>query len=169
MNSYQRLWWEQTRSDHGVLLLLRREGASPCHQLHYLQMVTEKLGKAYFWRTGNPPRKSHASFVRFLQALDDRPDPDRTRIAEYLGFGRPQDLENWIPTITPLAYDLERLAPALAGDNGPNPEYPWPRVAPVDAPVFYQFGVWTQLTDTGRGRQLLKVIDAGVLRFPEYG
>lgn len=168
MNSYQRLWWEQTRSDHAVLLLLRRQGASPCHQLHYLQMVTEKLGKAYFWRTGSPPRKSHASFVRFLQALDDRREPDRTRIAEFLGFGRAQDLENWIPTITPLAYDLERLAPALAGDNGPNPEYPWPRVAPVDAPVFYQFGVWTQLTDTGRGRQLIKVIDSAVSRFPEY-
>src|SRR5712691_5226381 len=90
MNSYQRLWWEQMRSDHSVLLLLRQQGASPCQQLHYLQMVTEKLGKAYFWRTGNPPRKSHASFVRFLQALDDRPDPDRTRIAVIFGFRRAQ-------------------------------------------------------------------------------
>src|SRR5438128_11436642 len=132
-------------------------------------MVTEKLGKAYFWRTGHPPRKSHASFVRFLQALDDKADPDRTRIAEFLGFGRSQDLENWIPTITPLAYDLERLAPALAGDHGPNPEYPWPRSAPVDAPVSYEFGVWTQLIGSGRGRQLLKVIDTAVLEFPKHG
>jgi hypothetical protein len=131
-------------------------------------MVTEKLGKAYFWRTGNPPKKSHASFVRFLQALDNRTHPDRTRIATYLGFRRPQGLEKWIPTITPLAYDLERLAPALAGDNGPNPEYPWPRAAPVEAPVLYGFGVWKQLTETGRGRQLLQVIDAAVLSFREY-
>ena len=86
MNGYQNLWWRQTRSDHSVLLLLRRRGANPCHQLHYLQMVAEKLGKAYFWRSGRPPRKSHASFVRFIQALDDRPEPDRTRIAEFLGF-----------------------------------------------------------------------------------
>src|SRR5437773_8202460 len=119
MNAYQALWWEQTRSDHALLLLLRRNDAAPCHQLHYLQMVTEKIGKAYFWRTGRPPRKSHASFVRFLQALDNRAEPDRTRIAGIFGFGRAGDFGNWIPTITPLAYDLERLAPALAGDNGP--------------------------------------------------
>ena len=169
MNTYQSLWWDQTRSDYTVLLLLRREGAAPCHQLHYLQMVTEKLGKAYFWRTGHAPRKSHLSFVRFLQAIDDRPDPDLTRIAELFGFGRARDFENWIPTITPFAYELERLAPALAGDNGPNPEYPWPRAGPVHAPATFEFGVWTRLTDTGRGRQLLKVIDAAVLKFPEYG
>ncbi len=169
MNSYQRLWWEQTRADHFVLQMLRRAGAKPCHQLHYPQMVTEKLGKAYFWRTGKPPRKSHASFVKFLQALDDRPEPDRTRIAKALGFNRAHDLENWIPTITPLAYDLERLAPALAGDDGPNPEYPWPRLAPTEAPVLYEFEVWTRLTETGRGRQLLNVVDAAVLKFPDYG
>jgi hypothetical protein len=132
-------------------------------------MVTEKLGKAYFWRSAHPPPKSHASFVRFLQALDNRPTPDLTRIAGYLGFGRADDFANWIPTITPLAYDLERLAPALAGDNGPNPEYPWPRALPVEAPASYQFAVWTQLTESGRGHQLLQVIDAAVLRFPMYG
>ncbi len=131
-------------------------------------MVTEKLGKAYFWRTGRPSRKSHASFVRFLQTLDDRKEPDLTRIVKLLGFRRAEDFGNWIPTITPLAYELERLAPALAGDNGPNPEYPWPRAAPVYAPVSYAFGVWTQLTETGRGRQLLRVIDAAVLNFPEW-
>lgn len=169
MNKYQRLWWDQTRSDHTVLVKLRRGGADPCHQLHYLQMVTEKLGKAYFWRVGSPPRKSHASFVRFLQALDDRANRDRTRIAQLLGFARALDFENWIPTITPLAYDLERLAPALAGDNGPNPEYPWPRTAPAHAPATYSFTVWTDLTETGRGRQLLRVIDAAVLDFPKYG
>jgi hypothetical protein len=134
MNPYQHLWWEQARSDHGVLLLLRRHGVAPCQQLHYLQMVTEKLGKAYFWRSGTPPKKSHASFVKFLQALDDRPNPDLTRIANLLGFGRADDFENWIPTVTPLAYGLERLAPALAGDNGPNPEYPWPRLLPAHIP-----------------------------------
>jgi hypothetical protein len=168
MNDYQRVWWEQTRSDHEILLLLRRISAAPCHQLHYLQMVTEKLGKAYFWRTGRPPRKSHVSFVRFLQALDNRPDPDLTRIAVLLGFGRAQDFENWIPTITSLAWELERLAPALAGDNGPNPEYPWPRLSPSSAPVTHEFEVWRKLTESGRGHQLLKVIDAAVVGFAEY-
>jgi len=168
MNRYQQVWWEQTRADQMILHLLRREGAASCHQLHYLQMVTEKLGKAYFWRTGRPPRTTHASFVRFLQALDDRPSADADRIAKLLGFGRSQDLQNWIPTVTPLAYDLERLAPKLAGYNNPNPEYPWPHASPVNAPVSFQFGVWTALTEAGRGRQLLRVIDVAVLRFPEY-
>ena len=89
MNQYQAVWWEQTRADYSVLRLLRSQNALPCHQLHYLQMVTEKLGKAYFWRTPHPPRTTHASFVRFLQALDDRqPSANVNRIAQLLGFGR---------------------------------------------------------------------------------
>jgi len=169
MNGFQTLWWEQTRSDHSVLLLLRKKDYNPCHQLHYLQMVTEKLGKAYFWRTGQAPPKSHASFLRFVQALDDRSEPDRNRIAACLGFGSAKAMRSWIPTITPLAYDLERLAPSLAGDHGPNPEYPWPRNAPANVPVLHSFDIWKRLTGSGTGRQLLKVIDAAVLKFPEYG
>ena len=169
MNDYQRLWWEQTRSDHAVLLMLRQKGAVPCHQLHYLQMVTEKLGKAYFWRSGHPPPKSHVSFVRFLQALDNRSNADRAHIANLLGFGKVHGFVNWISTVTPLAHALERLAPALAGDQGPNPEYPWPRLAPVRAPTTYTFPVWKDLTEKGQGRQLLKVIDLAVVCFPDYG
>jgi hypothetical protein len=167
MNHQQSLWWEQTRSDHEVLQLLRKRGAAACHQLHYLQMVTEKLGKAYFWRSGHPPPKSHASFVPFLKALNDRPDKDRARIAEYLCFARPEDLDNWISSVLPLARELEQLAPQLAGD-APNPEYPWPFHSPTQAPVSYQFRIWTTLTDEGRGRQLWKRIDAAVIHFPKY-
>ena len=47
MNGCQTLWWQQARSDHSILLLLRAKGAVACHQLHYLQMVCEKLAKAY--------------------------------------------------------------------------------------------------------------------------
>lgn len=168
MNKYQELWWEQTRADHDVLLVLRKNGCAPCHQLHYLQMVTEKLGKAYFWRTGSPPPKSHVSFVRFLQALDSRTNFERARIATIFGFDHVRGFVNWISIVTPLAYDLERLAPSLAGDQGPNPEYPWPRLAPVHAPVRFEFPVWKELTEKGQGRQLLRVIDRAVLRFPDY-
>ena len=168
MNIHQRIWWEQTKADHAVLVLLRRSDALPCHQLHYLQMVTEKLGKSYFWRTNRPQRKSHSSFVRFLQGLDQRPTQDLQRIAGILGFGRLLDLEIWIPIVTPLAYALEKLAPSLAGDDGPNPEYPWPRSMPTHAPASHEFAVWTELKESGRGRQLLKVIDIAVERFPEY-
>ncbi len=168
MNSYQQLWFEQTRSDHSVLILLRKQDAAPCHQLHYLQMVTEKLGKAYFWRTGKPPKATHVSFVRFLQILDDRPRVEVDRIAKLLGFSKAVLLEAWIQNASPLAHALERLAPALAGKNSPNPEYPWPQPAPVSAPVSFTFPIWSELKNTTRGRMLLRVIDTAVAEFPNY-
>ena len=106
-------------------------------------------------------------FVKFLQALLDRTTADVEQIAGLLGFGRASDFENWVPTIAPLAYDVERLAPDLAND-GPNPEYPWPQKEPVEYPAGYEFSVWKDLKDTGRGRQLLKVLDAAVREFPKY-
>lgn len=168
MNSYQQLWFEQTKSDHSVLIRLRKQEAAPCHQLHYLQMVTEKLGKAYFWRTGSPPPKSHVSFVRFLQTIDDRPRTEVDRIAKLLGFSKAILLQAWIKQVSPLAHALERLAPALAGDHGPNPECPWPRQAPTSAPAAFNFPIWSDLTRTTRGRVLLLVIDTAVAEFPNY-
>lgn len=167
MNTYQRVWWEQVRSDYSVLLLLRRRGSDVCHQLHYLQMVTEKLGKAYFWRSGKSPGRSHKSFVRFLQALNGRSDPDRTRIARLLGFRRSDDFQRWVRSISPLGVALQQLAPALAND-GPNAEYPWPFERPTYSPATYQFQLWNQLRDSDAGRKLLITIDAAVRRFPDY-
>ncbi len=167
MNSYQRLWFEQTKSDHSVMILLRRQGAARCHQLHYLQMVTEKLGKAYFWRTGSPPPKRHASFVRFLQTIDDRKQSERDRIAAMLKFPNAVSLRAWIKQVSGLAHALEHLAPALCND-GPNPEYPWPQKSPVHAPAAFNFPIWDDLENTSRGRMLLNVIDALVVQFPNY-
>jgi hypothetical protein len=65
------------------------------------------------------------------------------------------------------ACNLEQLAPALAND-GPNPEYPWPQNAPKYVPATFEFDVWRQLTETGRGRQLVQVIKAAVEQFPVY-
>jgi hypothetical protein len=167
MNDYQKLWWEQARSDHAVLMLLRREGAAPCHQLHYLQMVTEKLSKAFFWQKGkSPPEKKHFGFNDFLKYLTTS-QRERRRIADIFAFGRFDDLQNWIRAVWSLNDELKKLAPACAND-GPNAEYPWPHTSPQYAPATFAFGTWTRLVDTGRGRQLLKVIDVAVARFPEY-
>lgn len=168
MNFAQELWWQQASSDHEILILLRRNGSAPCQQLHYLQMVTEKLGKAYFWRNGSPPPKRHTSFVRFLQLLDDRSRSEVETVAKLFGFGSRLAFENWIRQIAPLAHELERLAPSLAGENAPNTEYPWPHATPVATPASHSFPVWRELNETGRGRQLLKVLDAAVLHFPKY-
>jgi hypothetical protein len=167
MNDFQRVWWQQTVSVLEVLKTLRKVGTVPCHQLHYIQMIAEKLGKAYFWRTKKAPRKSHAYFVSFLKALLDRSAAEVGRIAAAFGFDRAGDFEAWATAVSPLAYEVERLSPDSAND-GPNPEYPWPRHAPTEYPAGFNFQVWQRLTDTGRGRQLLKVLEAAVREFPKY-
>ena len=68
MTDAQAKWWRQTQSDWSVFVHLRRAGVNTCHLLHYLQMTTEKLGKAYLWRSGRVPSKNHTGFVRFLKA-----------------------------------------------------------------------------------------------------
>src|SRR4051812_21820753 len=91
MNRYQELWWRQAKSDHDGFLLLRHQGVAECHLLHYLQMATEKIAKAYFWRSGNPPPKIHAGFVHFLRFLGAIGQRDRLRIANLFSFTRFSD------------------------------------------------------------------------------
>lgn len=167
MNSYQELWWQQAKSDHDVLILLRRQGMAQCHSLHYLQMAAEKLAKAYFWRSGKPPSKSHSGLRQFLKFLGHIGKRDRVRIANLFSFNRFADFQNWIRIVQPIACDLERLAPDLA-DDGPNPEYPWPHAQPQYAPAHHNFAVWVSLTSSGQGRNLIRVIHVAVDRFPEY-
>jgi hypothetical protein len=168
MNNFQKLWWQQVQSDHIVLVLLRKQGANPCHQLHYLQMVTEKLGKAHFWREGKPPGMSHSIFVEFLRDFSRiRDSKGRQKIADIFGFQHFDNLKNWIRAVMPLAYELQRMAPALA-QNGPNPEYPWPHSVPQHAPATFDFDIWRKLTGTGHGHRLIQIIDVAVTKFPLY-
>jgi hypothetical protein len=168
MNIYQELWWRQAQSDHDVLLLLRCQGFNACHQLHYLQMITEKVSKAYFWGSGMPPPKSHAGFHLFLRSLGGVRSSERRQIADIFKFKRFADFQSWQRKILPLAYELEKLAPALSQDNTANPEYPWPHSAPQHAPVDFKFPIWVELTETSRGRHLLQFIDIAVNKFPQY-
>lgn len=167
MNPHQETWWRQARSDLLVLQLLRRNGCEPCHQLHYLQMTTEKLTKAYLWREGSPPQKSHAGFVNFLKKLGFVEEQRRAALASALKFRDFGQLCRWIKIAIPLAYELERLAPALA-QNGPNPEYPWPHESPVEYPANYEFDLWRRLLGTSTGREFLSVVELAVDRFPMY-
>ena len=167
MNSFQEVWWQQAKSDHEVFLLIRGQGVAQCHLLHYLQMVTEKLAKAYFWRSASPPPRSHAGFVQFLRFLGQFSRPnDQERIATIFTFKRFTDFQNWIRAVLPMAYELERLAPALA-NNGPNPEYPWPHAQPQFAPTNQHFAVWASFA-SGQGRDFMRKIRIAVERFPEY-
>jgi hypothetical protein len=164
MNHPQKLWWQQASSDHALFRQLRRVGAQECHLLHYLQMATEKLSKAYLWRSGKAPPKSHVGCIRFLKALLDRRSSDRKRIAQVLGFEHSEDLDQWVSSVQPLAYALQSLAPAES-NNGPNAEYPWPHEAPVHCPASHPFDLWAKLLNTGQGRKFMEVIERAIKHF----
>ena len=158
MNEQQRLYLVQARTDWRLCGLLKKEPR--CHRLHYLQMCTEKLAKAYFWRRPDAGALGHAAFTRLIRAI-----AGNRRVAEHLGFIKTTHFREWINEISDLAYEIERLAPALAGD-GPNPEYPWPREFPQHAPVEreHAFRVWEHLR-TPNGQCLWRMIDQLILHF----
>jgi hypothetical protein len=150
MTECQRLFLVQARTDFAVFQLLVKESALPCcHALHYLQMATEKLGKAHAWKDGLP-HNTHRAFVGFLRSLSAN-----RQAQKLLGFEGQN--ANWIHTIrksTSLAQQIEDLAPSLAQD-GPNPEYPWPPNAPTVTPAEHTFPVWTEIRETPAGRRFV--------------
>jgi len=156
VNEHQRLFLVQARSDFAVFELLRKQPAvASCHPLHYLQIATEMFGKAHAWKTG-PSFRTHRAIVGFLRSLSSN-----RAAQQQFGFGGKN--EAWSSriraTIT-LAERVEDLAPAIAQD-GPNPEYPWPRASPEVAPAEHEFDLWLTLRDTAKGRQFLHLL--GVL------
>jgi hypothetical protein len=166
MNNPQRLWWIQASSDHDMFERTRLLPVHHCHPLHYFQMATEKLGKAYFWRKGHAPPKTHTGFRQFLKALLDR-QAELELIASTLGFSRGVDLEHWAIRAQELARRVERLAPAEAGE-GPNPEYPWPHLVPTRCPAQHSFELWRSLTDSGQGRKLIDIVGRAIRDFGDY-
>lgn len=158
MNEPQRLFLVQARSDWNVFKLLAKE--PECHQLHYFQMCTEKLAKAYCWKGPGAGKLGHAAFVKFVRSI-----ATNRKVAEKIGFEL-ASFREWIKDVSALAYELERLAPDLAND-GPNPEYPWPRHSPVCAPVEHEFEAWKHL-QTPHGRCLWRMIDEVLDHFDEW-
>ena len=112
----------QARSEYAVMRRLGGLHVEYCHQLHYLQMVAEKLAKALLTKPGSkaPARASHIMFVQMLQHLKWRPDVWRN-----LGFTRAGAFKRFIDSLLGLAWKIERLSPDQAGFTLPNPEYPW--------------------------------------------
>lgn len=167
MTPEQSLWWRQATSDFQLFERLRRDGAAECHVLHYLQMATEKLSKAYLWRLGHAPPRTHVGFTKFLKALLDRRSSELIRIAPLLRFKSAADLEKWVKQVLPLAYEIQNIAPAEAGD-GPNPEYPWPHAQPTTCPRDYSFPLWSSLAHTGKGRKLLQFLESAIITFDQF-
>ncbi len=127
----------QARSDYQLFLFLRVQSQPPCHWLHYLQMCTEKVAKAYFWDTSTPPGDGgHRYFVSFMTYVSGI-----TKVRNGLGLATLSELRNYIRPLIPIARGIEALSPSVAGERE-NVEYPFPRSSPVTAPIDHpQFAV----------------------------
>jgi hypothetical protein len=141
----------QAQREHGVRKLLNEARVEYSHQLHYLQMVTEKLAKAYAAAPGSntPPPTTHAAFVRLLQTTKGRPD-----LRRQLGYADTASFREFIDSLLPLADRIEQLAPNFAGTTNPNPEYPWrdAHANEVIAPVQFDFAEFSP-----RSPQMIKL------------
>lgn len=161
MNPQQGIWLQQARSDFEVFELLRKLGLPDCHLLHYLQMTTEKLGKAWLWRNGTAPKASHQAFRKFVIGLGQVAGK---QAIEVFKCSHKKQFRAMVRNITPIAHAVENLAPQLAGD-GPNPEYPWPTEGPICAPVQFEFPIWNEITGTAKGRDLMRFIERAIRWF----
>jgi hypothetical protein len=125
-------WWVKTQQVWCRVVGVRPFSFPVCHELHYLQMCTEKLAKAYY-RTDLGT--GHAAFRRFLTDLPVNPNA-----LHPLGFRGAADLTRWQASVKPTVDAIEDLAPSIADNKGlPNPEYPWPKANPTTAPADHPF------------------------------
>ena len=155
---------EQARSDWETRKVVMENTCAACHELHYLQMTTEKLGKAGLLRGGtnlDSVSRTHKTFVRFLRVAARNPS-----LREAFQFNARQ-LQAYVKEVLPVADQIERLAPALA-QNGPNAEYPWETLSgEVKVPASYGFPVAKELRGP-QGRKLLRLIDIIIDRFDVF-
>lgn len=119
--------------------LLNRQRAPRCHQLHFLQMATEKLAKAFLSGSGTPGRRPanvHTAFTGSVRMAKQRAD-----IRKICGFpeDRRASYNSYIDMLIPTAREIERLAPGVGGADSPNTEYPWLHAGQVTSPLFYGF------------------------------
>ncbi len=128
-------FFAQARSDYELLLLLERQGAPLNQRLHYMQMCSEKLAKAF--RTepgGQPPVRKHEAFVYFVRKVA----PQNSGLQAVCGFsGNRQAYQRFLREFTSEAESIENLSPE--GDDHPNPEYPWESGGTIYSPTDYDF------------------------------
>ena len=125
--------WEaflaQARSDYAVfelLLDMRREDVPECHPLHYLQMATEKLAKAFFLALGVPFSYNHSTFDIIFHHFN------RRNTARILGWKDHKAFRAFVRGLRPLFRWVVELHPSVgrarsttALQTQPNVEYPW--------------------------------------------
>lgn len=135
--TWRSAYFTQARNDYGVFREFKgRADVAMCQKLHYLQMATEKLAKAFLSPpAGQPPPRVHSALVRFLQMSKRRPE-----IRCQLGYeGNNNASCSYIDSLLDVAGQIERLAP-VGGEERLNPESPWAvDTGAVMCPVCYGF------------------------------
>lgn len=124
----------QARSDYDMLRRLLDDSEVPlCHVLHYLQMTTEKLAKAYLTPPGGERYpKTHDAFANFVNTFKAS-----RAFRKELGIPRSEQFRRYIQSLKSLAKKVENLSPD--GGDHPNPEYPWYDNGAVIVPSEYPF------------------------------
>lgn len=162
--NWQAAFLKQARSDWEAYEKTAEFEWPSCHRLHYLQMATEKLGKALLIVGDHELENlkgSHTAFVKLIRVVSNN-----RKLQKVLGMKKSQQRAQF-KTLLPLAHEVESLAPALA-QNGPNPEYPWKDVSGnILTPVDYPFPLMKRLHKTPQGIQLLKYVEFFVKRFEQ--
>lgn len=147
----------QARSDWAVyeILAVQRD-VEPCHRLHYLQMVCEKVAKAYRLRDTTAPVDNivsrHSGFAKFVAPFFIAVLKDEYR-------NREAQLRQLLRQARAIAREIEKLAPAIDRLAAPeNAEYPWERDGQVTAPCSYGFPSLDLLRQAG-GRAFLNLVE----------
>lgn len=154
---YARAFLLQARADWAVYELLSRADELPrCHALHYLQMASEKIAKAYRVRDTAAEvkdlTKHHTGFVKFMNQYLLSP-----RFKERYE-GKDASLQALRRDAVRLARAVERLAPGVDGDTTPeNAEYPWLAGERVVAPCEWPYSGLLLLREPS-GRRFLKLL-----------
>lgn len=161
--AWQLAYLKQARSDWEAYQRTRHEQWASCHRLLFLQMGSEKLGKALL-SAGHSSlesiTKSHAAFVKFMRLAGNNRNLQNALGMKKAAFGL------HFKRLLPIAYQIELLAPALAND-GPNPEYPWmDQSGKLFVPIDYAFPL-SKTLQTPQGVQLLKYIEFFLRSFEE--
>ncbi len=135
--SWRDAFFRQAKSDYFVFKKLNDSKFSLCHKLHYLQMATEKLAKAYLCKpSGGPPKRTHYALVRMLKLIKGRRD-----IRRELGYQNDfYAYVSYIDSLLDLADKIQKLVPVGDKFDEVNAEYPWKDTAgSIQCPTTYTF------------------------------
>lgn len=118
--NWRMAFYLQARSDFNVIVHLNNmQHVEHCHRIHYLQMTTEKMAKAFLATSNQQPKPRHEAFIEFL-----RTEKLTQRIRPLVKIRASSQYRAYIDSLLSIAERIEQLAPK-GRSHQPNPEYPW--------------------------------------------